>query len=189
VNLPLPGQHNVLNSLGAAAVGLELDLPFGVIKEAFSQFRGVERRFEVKGERGGVLVLDDYGHHPTEIRAVLDTVKRVWPKRRVVVAFQPHRYTRTQALMEEFLAAFYQADLLLVTEIYAAGESPIPGVEGQVLAEAIRRRGHREVHFIGNKSQWQDHLKGLLKDGDLFLTLGAGNIWELGAGWLKGEGC
>jgi UDP-N-acetylmuramate--alanine ligase len=189
VNLPLPGQHNVLNSLGAAAVGLELDLPFGVIKEAFSQFRGVERRFEVKGERGGVLVLDDYGHHPTEIRAVLDTVKRVWPKRRVVVAFQPHRYTRTQALMEEFLAAFYQADLLLVTEIYAAGESPIPGVEGQVLAEAIRRRGHREVHFIGNKSQWRDHLKGLLKDGDLFLTLGAGNIWELGTGWLKGEGC
>jgi UDP-N-acetylmuramate--alanine ligase len=185
VTLTVPGLHNVVNSLAAVAVGLELDVPFPKIVEGLREFTGVDRRFQVRGREAGITVIDDYGHHPTEIRATLDTL-RLWAgARRTVVLFQPHRYTRTQHLWDEFCRCFHQADVLLVTNIYAAGEEAIPGVTAEALALAIAERGHRHASYAGDLRTAVDRLALEVRDGDVVLTLGAGNVWTAGDELLK----
>ena len=183
--LNLPGIHNVYNALAAIVVGIELDIPFGVIKSALQTAEGVQRRLEIKGENKGVTVVDDYGHHPTEVRVTLQAVRESWPDRRVVVVFQPHRYTRTQALFDDFTRAFYQSDLLVVLPIYAAGEKKIKGVEGHTLFEGIRSHGHREVVYMQDFETAVSHLKKVLTQNDILLTLGAGDVWKVGEMILK----
>jgi UDP-N-acetylmuramate--alanine ligase len=180
IALSLPGLHNVYNSLASIAVGLELDIPLATIAAALNEIEGVQRRLEIKGESGGITVVDDYGHHPTEIKATLAAMRQSWPGRRVVAVFQPHRYSRTRALFGEFTRAFYQTDLLVVLPIYPAGEDPLPGVAAERLAEAIAAHGHREVRYQKDFEATVAFLSGQLLPGDLLLTLGAGDVWKLG---------
>jgi UDP-N-acetylmuramate--alanine ligase len=178
--LQIPGRHNVLNALASIGVGLELEIPFLTIQKALAGFAGVQRRFQVRGTAGGVMVVDDYGHHPAEIRATLAAAKAGFDCR-VVAVFQPHRYTRTRDLRQEFLTAFNQADVLRVMDIYPAGEPPIPGVDARELADAIRAHGHRDVTYVGSdRAHVLDHLGETLRSGDLVLTLGAGDVGQLG---------
>ena len=185
VNLPLAGVHNVFNALAAITVGLELDIPFATIAAALESFSGVQRRLQVKGERRDITVVDDYGHHPTEIRATLSALRDAWPERRLVVLFQPHRYSRTKALAEEFYTAFHEADILLLTEIYSASESPIPGVTAEALLNGIKKHGHRHAYFEPSFSELLDKAMDILAPGDVVLSLGAGNIWQAGEKLLK----
>lgn len=178
--LNLPGIHNVYNALSSIAVGIELDIPFDVIKSALQNAEGVQRRLEIKGEKKGITVIDDYGHHPTEIKTTLLAARECWPGRRIVVVFQPHRYTRSQALFDEFTRSFYQSDLLVVLPIYAAGEEKIAGVDGHALFEGIRRHGHREIVYIENFEAAVLHLKEVLIPNDVVITLGAGDVWKVG---------
>lgn len=183
--LNLPGIHNVYNSLASIAVGIELDIPFEVIKSALQTAEGVQRRLEIKGEKKGVTVVDDYGHHPTEIKTTLEAARECWPDRRVVAVFQPHRYSRTQALFDDFTRAFYQSDLLVVLPIYAAGEKEIKGVDGQALFEEIQRHGHKDVVYVESLESAASHLKTILAPNDILLTLGAGDVWKVGEMLLK----
>lgn len=182
--LRVPGIHNVSNALAAVAVGLDLDIEPDVIREALEEFAGVDRRFQVKGEARGVMVVDDYGHHPAEIRATLNAAKDGFG-RRVVVVFQPHRYTRTKYLLRDFFTAFYQADLLVVTEVYAAGEPVIPGVSGRQIAEGAVEHGHRGVTFLAEKEAVPEFVLSVLQPGDLLITMGAGDIWHVGEEILR----
>ena len=180
IRLSLPGLHNVSNALAAITVALELEIPFPDIADALDSFSGVQRRMQVKGEKGNILVMDDYGHHPTEVRATLSALRNSWPKRRMVVMFQPHRYTRTQALFKEFCTAFHEADLLVLTDIYPAGESPIEGVSAESLMKGIRKHGHRHVSLVPDIADLPQAVMDMVSDGDLVLTLGAGNIRRAG---------
>jgi UDP-N-acetylmuramate--alanine ligase len=184
INLNQPGIHNVKNSLAAIAVGLDMEIPFEKIAQALAEFNGVYRRFEIKGERNGVLVIDDYGHHPTEIEATLKAAKDGF-SRRVVAVFQPHLYSRTRDFHTEFGGAFFQADLLLVTDIYPAREAPIQGVSGELIAKAAREKGHRNVHYIADKKNIPGELEKLVKPNDIVITLGAGDINKYGEEFLK----
>jgi UDP-N-acetylmuramate--alanine ligase len=177
--LSVPGLHNINNSLAAIAVARELDIDLEIIRKALKDFSGVQRRFQIKGEVNGIIVVDDYGHHPTEVKATLAAAAS-GSERRVVVVFQPHRYTRTQHLFEEFLTAFNQADKLVVMDIYAAGERPIPGVTGQALYEGIKKYGHKDVTYIPDKDKVVGHMLEVLRKGDLMITLGAGDVWKIG---------
>ncbi len=185
IEVAVPGAHNVLNSLAAVSVGLELAVPFESIRQGLAGFTGVDRRFQVRGEAGGVLVVDDYGHHPTEIRATLETLRGRAGTRRTVVLFQPHRYTRTQHLWDEFGRAFHLADLLLLADVYPAGEEPIAGITSEALAEAITRRGHRQVAYAGDLRAAADRLAREVREGDVVLTLGAGSVWTAGEDLLR----
>lgn len=187
VELSQPGRHNVLNALGAIGVCLEAGLPREAVLRGLREFGGVGRRFERKGERGGVLVVDDYGHHPRELAETMRTARQVYPDRRLVVAFQPHRFTRTKALFGDFCKVFELADKLLLTEIYPASEAPIPGVSGQSLAQGIRQVSRTDVEFFPDFPALSAALPGILREGDLFLTMGAGNIWQVGVAWLEGR--
>lgn len=178
--LAMPGMHNVYNALAAIAVGVELDIPLADIKRSLETAEGVQRRLEIKGEVNGITVVDDYGHHPTEIQATLEAVKENWPERRKVVVFQPHRYTRTQALLEDFTRSFNNSDVLMVLPIYAASEVPIPGVSGEALADCIRAHGHRRVTSLNSIERCVTHLEKTLASGDLLLTLGAGDVYRVG---------
>ncbi len=178
------GQHNVLNTLAAVAVGMELNLDFDTVAASLKNFGGVQRRFEVVEKSDELILVDDYGHHPAEIRATLKTAKEAWPDRRLIVVFQPHRYSRTQSLMKEFWSAFNDADHLLVTDIYSAGELPIEGVDARQIAEGVREFGHKEVEHIGN-NQVSDRISRLVKPGDAVMTLGAGDVWKLGRNLLS----
>ena len=183
--LQIPGRHNVLNALAAVAVGLDLEIPFLTIQKALAGFAGVQRRFQIRGTAAGVTVVDDYGHHPAEIRATLAAAKAGFDSR-VVTVFQPHRYSRTQHLREEFLTAFNQADVLIVMDIYPAGESPIPGVSAADLADGIRAHGHRNVTFLGSdRTRLVDYVCEISRPGDLVLTLGAGDVSQLGPDILR----
>ena len=183
--LNVPGRHNVLNATAAVAVALELDVGLDAIRSGLAAFSGVERRFQLRGREREVTVVDDYGHHPTEILATLSTARQCG-FRRVLVLFQPHRYTRTQHLMEEFAGAFHQADRLYLMDIYAASEAPIPGVTADVLAEKIRRHGHRAVEKVGSLESGVEALLRDAEPGDLVLTLGAGSVWQAGDKILAG---
>lgn len=185
INVGMPGEHNALNALAATAVGLELDLEMDVIREGLSALGGLARRLQMKGERNGVLVMDDYGHHPTEIMATLKTVKSCWSEKRLVVLFQPHRYTRTQALLDRFVIAFNDADVLVVTHIYAAGERPIEGITAESLVKGIREHGHKEVLLCPDLEEVVPMVEKLMEPGDLVLTLGAGNIFREGERFLE----
>jgi len=181
----IPGEHNVLNSLAALGVALELGLSMEVIRQGLKDLGGLARRFQVKGERKEILVLDDYGHHPSEIVATLRTAREWWPERRVVVVFQPHRYTRTQALFDRFVTSFNEADVLMVTSIYSAGERAINGVTGKGLAQGIRDHGHKEVTFCKDGEEALETLLSTVRGGDLVITLGAGNICKVGEELLE----
>jgi UDP-N-acetylmuramate--alanine ligase len=187
VTLAQPGKHNVQNALGVIGVALEAGLSREVIVKGLEAFDGVGRRLEYKGQREGVQVIDDYGHHPTEIRATLETIKQMYPHSRLVVAFQPHRFSRTRALFGDFCRAFPQADLLVLTEIYAASEDPIPGVNGASLSQGVRQVSDTEVMFCPDMPHCLEALTDVLKEGDILLTLGAGSIWQLGEQFLQGE--
>jgi UDP-N-acetylmuramate--alanine ligase len=183
--LQVPGRHNVLNALAAIAVALDLEIPFLTIQKALAGFTGVQRRFQVIGQAQNIMVVDDYGHHPVEIRATLAAAKAGFD-RRVVVVFQPHRYTRTLHLYQEFLTSFNQADALVVMDIYAAGEAPIEGVSAAELAEAIAAHGHREVTYVGrDRARVIDHVIDISRPGDLVITLGAGDVSQLGPELLR----
>jgi UDP-N-acetylmuramate--alanine ligase len=179
LKLAVPGRHNLLNALGAVAVGLEIGVPFDRLAAAMAEFQGAERRFQRLGEAGGVMVVDDYGHHPTEIAAVI-AAARAGLDRRLLVVFQPHRYSRTSQLMPEFGAALAAADEILLTDIYAAGESPVPGVTAEALADAVRKASGRDVHLVKALDDLPAAAVRLAKPNDLVITLGAGSIGTVG---------
>jgi UDP-N-acetylmuramate--alanine ligase len=179
-SLRVPGKHNVYNSLAAIAVGLELEVPFDLITQALAEFSGADRRFQFRGEAAGVTVVDDYGHHPTEIKATLSAARIGAPNRRIVVLFQPHRYSRTHDLMQEFASAFNNADVLFVTDIYAASETPIDGVNAEVLTERIKSYGHKNADYIGPLENAAEALRENVREGDLVITLGAGSVHRAG---------
>jgi UDP-N-acetylmuramate--alanine ligase len=178
-HLGIPGRHNVLNAMAAVAVAMELEVRADTIREALATFSGVDRRFQVRGKERGVTVVDDYGHHPTEVRATLDSARQCGFGR-VHVLFQPHRYTRTFHLMDEFARAFHQADTVFVMDIYAASEKPIEGVTSEALVERIRQFGHRAVEYVGTMDRGIDEVLAAARDGDLVLTLGAGSVSQAG---------
>jgi UDP-N-acetylmuramate--alanine ligase len=179
VRLRLPGRHNAANALATLATALELDVPFARAAEALGDFVGIERRFEEKGRARGVRVVDDYGHHPEEIRATL-AAARERHAGRIAVVFQPHRYTRTRDLFDAFAAAFHDADLVVVTDVYAAGEDKIAGVDAETLVRAIAARGHRGVRYVRDLGAVAGELVPELREGDLVITLGAGSVSSLG---------
>ncbi len=184
VTLNVPGLFNVYNSLAAIAVARELDMEYGTIKEGLTGFAGVQRRLEVKGKVNGITVVDDYGHHPTEIRETLRAAKQVW-KKKIIVVFQPHRYTRTKALFNEFLAAFPDADNVIVTDIYAASEAPIDGVNAATLCEGLRSAGHRDVVYIRDFDAIVEYLLSIAEPSNVIITQGAGSVWKIGEDFLK----
>lgn len=185
IQLNMPGIHNVYNAMASIVVGLELGISFAVIKKALETVQGVKRRLEIKGETRGVTVVDDYGHHPTEIMTTLTATRESWPERRKIVVFQPHRYTRTQALFNEFARAFYQSDILVVLPIYAASEAAIEGIDHASLCRAIREHGHRQVHCVDSKEAAIAVVEEILEPGDILLTLGAGDVWKVGTEVLE----
>lgn len=180
ISLNLPGRHNVQNALAAIAVASELGVDDAAIQRGLAKFQGVDRRLQYLGRvpaRGGnAVVIDDYGHHPTEIRATLDAVRQAYPARRIVLAFQPHRYTRTRDLLDDFAGVLSTADVLLVTEVYAAGEAPITGADGRAICRAVRSRGHIEPVFVARVEELADNLRDLLRADDVVLAMGAGSI-------------
>ncbi len=181
VRLPFPGRHYVLNSLGALAAAVEVGVDLATAMSACAKLTGVKRRFERKGRSvQGALIMDDYAHHPTEIMATLEAARGAWPEKRLVVCFQPHRYTRTRDLFDNFARCFYGADVLLVLDIYAASETPDPAVSAERLAEAIRAHGHRRVEYVGAPAAAKARLAELLTAGDVLFTMGAGDVWKLG---------
>ncbi|MCL2760029.1 MAG: UDP-N-acetylmuramate--L-alanine ligase [Desulfuromonadales bacterium] len=185
ISFNMPGAHNVLNALACIAVAMELDIPFDAIQEGFAKFGGVGRRFTIKGEPAGIMIVDDYGHHPAEIRATLAAARHGWPERRIVAVFQPHRYSRTLELFSEFVTAFYDADVLVLTDVYAAGEKPIPGADAEKLAAEVQRYGQKDVKYIQERSEIPAYLLERVKHDDIVITLGAGNIWQQGEALLK----
>ncbi|MEQ9562925.1 MAG: UDP-N-acetylmuramate--L-alanine ligase [Woeseiaceae bacterium] len=186
VQLRLPGMHNVRNALAAIAVARELQISDQAVVNALSNFEGIDRRFQSLGEirtkSGRVMLVDDYGHHPTEIAATLAAARAGWPERRIVLVFQPHRYTRTRDLLDDFASVLADADVLVLLEVYAAGETPIAGADGRAIARAVRGRGGVEPVFVESLEKLPAALRGLLADGDLLLTMGAGDIGAFAAG-------
>jgi UDP-N-acetylmuramate--alanine ligase len=176
--LHVPGVHNILNATAAIAVGVGLDLRADSIRGALDQFRGVDRRFQLRGQAAGVSVIDDYGHHPTEIKATLAAAKQCGFGR-IHVIFQPHRYTRTRDLIEEFTSAFGDADSLLVLDIYAASEKPIEGISGEMLAQRIREKNLKSGRYVASVGEAVDAAAAVAQDGDMILTLGAGSVSQL----------
>ncbi len=180
VTLALPGKHNALNALAAIAVGRYLRIDDELIGRGLSQFKGIGRRFQIKGRfaarDGEALVVDDYGHHPRELQVTLEAARQAWPERRLVVVFQPHRYTRTRDLLDDFSTVLADQDPLVLTEVYSAGESPIAGADGRALCRSIRQRGKTDPVFVESLTDLPDVLRGIVHDGDVILTLGAGDI-------------
>lgn len=190
ISIAPPGIHNVYNALAAVGVGLELEIDFERIRQGLNSYSGVQRRMQEKGVVAGITVVDDYGHHPTEILATLTAIHKAWPEKRLVVLFQPHRYSRTKALMKEFQVCFHLAELLILTDIYAASEKPIEGVTSEAFVEALRSHGQRNAVYLGGVDTLAERLRPELRAGDLVLTLGAGNIVRAGEQLLeilKGE--
>ncbi len=187
VRIRLPGDHNISNTLATLAIAQELEVPFQRAADALEFFLGIERRFETKGREAGVLVVDDYGHHPAEIRATL-AAARALHQGRIVTVFQPHRYTRTRDLFDEFSTAFSDADVIYVCDIYSAGETPIAGATAEALTQAIETQSRREVHFAADLDKVAARLPGELREGDLVITLGAGSISSLGPRILQALG-
>lgn len=184
IELQAPGLHNVRNALAAVAVGRELDISFNKIKAGLARFSGVQRRFQQLGEASGVRVIDDYAHHPTEIVATLQAASDGFADRRIVAVFQPHLYSRTEDFKEEFARSFFNADVLVITDIYGAREEPIEGIDGKLIADLAVRRGHRDVHYVPDKADLADALLGLTGPDDVVVFLGAGDIWRMSREFL-----
>ncbi|HOO37237.1 MAG TPA: UDP-N-acetylmuramate--L-alanine ligase [Deltaproteobacteria bacterium] len=180
VSLNVPGIHNCLNALAALGTAMELGIDFETVRKGIYAYKGVQRRAHVRGEKAGIMIMDDYGHHPTEIKMTLQAIKNGFPNRRLVAIFQPHRYSRTRDLFDDFVTSFYDASLLYITEIYPASEKPIEGVSGKALYESIKDHGHRDVYYVEHKEAIPEIVKEDLKEGDLVLFLGAGDAWRQG---------
>lgn len=178
ITLSVPGEHNIRNALAAVGVGLELEIPFARIRTGLQRFQGVFRRFQVKLDREDLTVIDDYAHHPTEVQATLKAARNGWPERRIVAVFQPHLYSRTQQMAHEFGLSFFDAELLIVTDVYPSREAPIEGVTGELIARQARQMGHREVHYVKDKQNVSNEIKTHLRPGDLVITMGAGDIYK-----------
>ncbi len=184
INLQVPGLHNIKNSLAGIAVGMELGIEFETIKRAIERFKGVYRRFEIRADVNGIIVVDDYAHHPTEIKAVLQAAKDGW-KRRIVAVFQPHLYSRTRDFYQDFGRSFFNADVCVLTDVYPAREEPIDGVSGKLIADAARDFGHKEVHYVPDKMELVDYVLGLVKSGDMVIFMGAGDITKICGEFIK----
>ena len=184
VTIQVPGKHNVQNALAAITTGLELNIPFAKIKSGIEKFTGVYRRWEKKGEANGISIYDDYAHHPTECRATLSGVKAGW-RRRVVCVFQPHLYSRTRDFYDEFGKSFLLSDVLIVTDVYPAREEPIQGVTGELIVQAAKRFGHKDVQYVPDKKDVAACLSSVTKQGDIVITMGAGDIWKYGEDFVK----
>ncbi|MBN2200394.1 UDP-N-acetylmuramate--L-alanine ligase [bacterium] len=187
IRMQLPGLHNVKNALAAVATGIELDIPFGAIRRGLEEFTGVHRRFEIKSTAGDVIVVDDYAHHPTEIKATLRAARTGW-NRRVIAVFQPHLYSRTRDFHQEFGQSFFDADVLIVTDVYGSREEPIPGVSGALVADAAKAFGHRRVLTVRDPAAAAEAVLGIVRPGDLVVTLGAGDIHKAGEAVTAGLG-
>ena len=185
VTIKAPGLHNVRNALASIAVARELEIDFDHVKRALAKYSGVQRRFQEVGRIDDILVIDDYAHHPTEIMATLEAASSGWPDRRIVTVFQPHLYSRTRDFKEEFARSFFNSDVLVVTEIYPAREEPIPGIDGDMLAELVRRYGHRGVHYVADKEDLAEYMLGVVQPGDTVITMGAGDIYRYGQEFVK----
>jgi len=179
IELAAPGTHNVLNALAAIAVGLELDMTFEVISSGISSFKGVQRRMETIADANGILVVDDYAHHPTEVMATLQGAAGAWPDRRIIAVFQPHLYSRTIDLCSEFGGAFFDADVVVIMDVYGAREQPLPGVSGALIAREAEALGHPQVEYVPEKADLVDHVVRMSHPGDVIITMGAGDIWRL----------
>ena len=185
ISMQATGKHNVQNALAAIAVGLELGIPFVQVKEGIEKFSGVYSRWEKKGEVNGIMVFDDYAHHPTECRATLDGAKSGWRKKRIVCVFQPHLYSRTRDFYEEFGKAFLLSDVLVVTDVYPAREEPIQGITGELIVNAAKQYGHKDVHYVPDKKNFPQFLKTIAKENDLVVTMGAGDVWKCGMEFIN----
>ncbi len=185
IELMAPGEHNIKNALAAVAIGLELGMEFEDIKSGLERFRGVFRRFQPKYEENDILVIDDYAHHPTEVQATIQAARRGWPERRIVAVFQPHLYSRTQELYQEFGLSFFDAEVLVLTDIYPSREKPIEGVTGKLIADTAKTYGHRDVHYIRDKRDLPSRLSGIVEKGDIVITMGAGDIYKYGEQFVE----
>ncbi len=185
VNLRAPGEHNIKNALAAVAVGLELDIDFKDIKSGLERFEGVFRRFQLKSEHDGVMVIDDYAHHPTEVQATLNAARQGWKDRRIVAVFQPHLYSRTQELYKEFGLSFFDAEVCVITDVYPSREEPIEGVTGKLIADVAKEYGHRKVQYVEQKADLPAKLKEIVEPGDVVITMGAGDIYKYGEQFVE----
>jgi len=180
IALMAPGDHNIKNALAAVAIGLELGMEFEDIKKGLERFKGVFRRFQPKMDEKNILVIDDYAHHPTEVQATIKAARRGWEKRRIVAVFQPHLYSRTQEMHQEFGLSFFDAEVLVVTDIYPSREKPIEGVTGKLIADTAKTYGHRDVHYVRDKRDLPSRLTSIVEDGDIVITMGAGDVYKYG---------
>lgn len=185
ITLQAPGDHNIKNALASVAVGLELGMKFEDIKSGLSRFKGVFRRFQPKMDEKGILLIDDYAHHPTEVQATIHGAKRGWKDRRIVAVFQPHLYSRTRDMYQEFGLSFFDAEVLVVTDVYPSREKPIEGVTGKLISDTASKFGHRNVHYIEDKNELPGKLKELVKEGDIVITMGAGDIYRYGEQFVE----
>jgi UDP-N-acetylmuramate--alanine ligase len=185
IDLMAPGEHNIKNALASVAIGLELGMDFRDIKTGLERFRGVFRRFQQKMDHKGVLVIDDYAHHPTEVQATISAARDGWKDRRIVAVFQPHLYSRTQQMHQEFGLSFFDAEVLVVTDVYPSREKPIEGVTGKLIADTAKTYGHRGVHYVENKTELPARLEEIVKEGDIVITMGAGDIYKYGEEFVK----
>lgn len=187
LSISIPGEHNIKNALAAITVAINMGIDFSVAAEALAEFKGVYRRFDIRGDKQGVTVVDDYAHHPTEVEATLIAARGSYGERRIVCAFQPHTFTRTQALYRDFARTFDNADVLIVTDVYPAREKPIDGVTGKLIADAAIAYGHTNVHYIPDMKELNQRLIEILRVGDVFITLGAGNICDAAESFLAND--
>lgn len=178
INLMAPGDHNVKNALAAISVGIELGIPFERIKSGLERFEGVFRRFQIKLNSDKLIIIDDYAHHPTEVQATIQAAKNGWPDRRIVSVFQPHLYSRTQQMYKEFGLSFFNAEVLIITEIYPSREKPIEGVTGKLISDTAKNYGHKDVQYLPDKALLPQKLQETIKDGDIVITMGAGDIYK-----------
>ena len=185
IHLKAPGDHNIKNALAAIAVGRELGIPFEKIKSGLERFSGVFRRFQLKHESDDVIVIDDYAHHPTEVHATIQGARKGWPDRRIVAVFQPHLYSRTQQMYKEFGLSFFDAEVLVITDIYPSREKPVEGVTGSLIAETATKYGHKNVHYFKDKNELPELLNNLVKPGDIVITMGAGDIYRYGEKFVE----
>ena len=180
VQLMAPGDHNIQNALASVAVGLELGMPFDQIKSGLERFQGVFRRFQIKHDSPELIVIDDYAHHPTEVKATIQAARKGWPERRIVAVFQPHLYSRTRDMYEEFGLSFFDAEVLVVTDIYPSREAPIEGVDGSLISDTAKNYGHKNVYYVRDKHELPKELQSISEEGDIIITMGAGDIYTFG---------
>lgn len=185
ITLKAPGDHNVKNALAAVATGLELSIDFKLIKKGLENYQGVFRRFQRKAEKHGIMVIDDYAHHPTEVKATLNAARKGWSDRRIIAVFQPHLYSRTQDMYKEFGLSFSDAEILIITDVYPSREKPIEGVTGKLISDTAEQYGHKNVIYVEDKTSVPDTLKKIAKAGDIIITMGAGDIYKYGESFVE----